>query len=116
VTSAPLTTVTTLSGLPAGAYLVWATVSEEALDDSVYLLCDFVTGGGQKLQPETELFSVENDSAIQQSNAGTNSSTQAGAVTFASTGSLSIKCLASDVSQTVQAFANITALKVDQLN
>jgi len=116
VTTQPLTTVTTLSGLPAGTYLVWATVSEEALDDSVYLLCDFVTGGGQRLQPETKLFSVENDSAMQQSNPGTNSSTQAGAMTLASTGSLAIKCLASDVSQTVQAYANITALQVGQLN
>ncbi len=107
-------TVTQLSGLPSGSYLVWATVEDFSGSnlDNTDLWC-VVEGGGSSLSfldPVGGEFGVppsEDHGAI----------TVAGAASLPSNGKIVLACDTTfDDKGNVTAYANVTAIKVDQLN
>jgi hypothetical protein len=103
----------TLSGLPAGTYLVWGEVLNRRTGDfnDEYLYCDFKTGDGQLLQPAPDSFVVFSSSA----STSTNSTTQTDEVSLPSNGELILSCGTSSPGN-AEAFGTITALKVNPAN
>lgn len=100
----------TLAGLPAGTYLVWATVTNEpnGNDTSHPLFCWLLGTGGVNPTPNGDGFFVN----------PIDSRTMSGQVTLPANGQLTLSCGAADDGAAGEndAYGNITALKVDQLN
>ncbi len=102
--------VVTLSGLPAGNYIVWLT-AEDLSDSQTDAFCNFKTGSGQFLDPIGTFLSVPSW--------GSNSPpvNVTDAVSLSANGSLLLECQTTpdDVGST-WVYATITAIKVDHLN
>ena len=103
----------TLSGLPAGTYLVWGEVQNRRAGNfnDEYLYCDFKTGDGQLLQPAPGPFDVFSSNSAD----ATDSATQTDEVTLPSNGELILSCGTSS-SGNAEAYGTITALKVNPAN
>jgi Collagen triple helix repeat (20 copies) len=103
--------VTTLAGLPAGTYLVWADVELSGNNDTATAECGLYNGSGfsQNLDPEG-LPILSGDQTH------TDSINIAGAASIASGGKFHVFCNVHDSGGEAAIGATITALKVDQLN
>jgi hypothetical protein len=107
--TSPTQDFVTLSGLPAGTYLVTGEVGlDHGSDDGGDLYCDFKTGDGQVLQPFPNRFKVP-------SSPNDVTATQTDEVTLPSDGQLILSCGATFAGKD-QAYGTITALRVNAAN
>lgn len=107
--TSPTQDFVTLSGLPAGTYLVTGEVGlHHGSNDGGDLYCDFKTGDGQVLQPLPNRFKVP-------SSPNDATATQTDEVTLPDDGELILSCGATFAGED-QAYGTITALRVNPAN